>query len=75
MCNKVLVALDILLKWREGLKEGFSLSNMINVKIRMLLLKLDKVITYILSISRGIFARPLQLLYKYLAVTNLQCLL
>lgn len=41
--NKVLVGLDILLEWREYLKEGVPISNVIKRKLKALTLRVDEV--------------------------------
>ena len=41
--SKILVSLAILLEWREQMKEGFPITNIIEAKLRALLLKLEQV--------------------------------
>eukprot|EP00794_Sanderia_malayensis_P020874 gene20874-22926_t len=42
VCNKILVSISIFLEWREFLKEGVPVTNMIEAKLRALLMKKDK---------------------------------
>eukprot|EP00794_Sanderia_malayensis_P020744 gene20744-22773_t len=42
VCNKILVSISILLEWREFLKEGVPVTNMIEAKLKALLMKKDK---------------------------------
>ena len=44
ICDKLLVAIDILLEWRELFKRGCPISSFIKAKSEQLVLKLNKVI-------------------------------
>jgi len=42
VCNKVLIGLDIMIEFREYFKDGVPLSNIINRKLKALLLKTEQ---------------------------------
>ena len=76
VCDKILVAIDILLEWRELFKRGCPISSFIEAKSEQLLLKVNKVISSFLN-RKAVWSCPF-LFRIYNALNNLfqaQCTL